>query len=189
MRVRRRIRWVVRHGLPRWAMQCWACAGDLDARLLADPTVHKDSFPCYAQLCAKGRIIRGELSLASAHPDSCQAVLRSPDFDQPCFDRPSKALQRAMEIGGREVLALMELPSMLATGPPDHIPYRKLASRAFSARAIAVLRSRVEDIVEELLDEIARVDPDEASVYDAPRLRHTPNAPLGRRAIRSASYG
>jgi cytochrome P450 len=44
---------------------------------------------------------------------------------------------------------------MLVTDPPVHTRYRKLVTRAFTARAVAALRSRVEEIADELLDEIA----------------------------------
>jgi hypothetical protein len=44
---------------------------------------------------------------------------------------------------------------MLAVDPPDHTRYRKLVTRAFTAKAVAKLRSRIEEIAEELLDEIA----------------------------------
>ncbi|MGH3794020.1 MAG: hypothetical protein ACRDSP_03945 [Pseudonocardiaceae bacterium] len=39
--------------------------------------------------------------------------------------------------------------------PPEHTRYRKLVTRSFGARAVAALRTRVEEIAEELLDEIA----------------------------------
>jgi cytochrome P450 len=45
---------------------------------------------------------------------------------------------------------------MLVMDPPEHTRYRKLVTQAFRARAVASMRSRVEDIAEELLDEIAR---------------------------------
>ena len=48
-----------------------------------------------------------------------------------------------------------EPPSMLAVDPPDHTRYRKLVTRAFSARRIAALRGRVAEIADELLDEMA----------------------------------
>jgi hypothetical protein len=73
-------------------------------------------------------------------------------------------LQPGMKIGGRSVLGPIEPPSMLVADPPEHTRYRKLVTRAFSARAIAVLRPRVEQIAEDLLDEIAR------SALDYPTL-------------------
>jgi cytochrome P450 len=46
-------------------------------------------------------------------------------------------------------------PSMLAVDPPDHTRYRKLVTRAFSARRVAELAGRVAEIAEELLDAMA----------------------------------
>ncbi|MGH3906051.1 MAG: cytochrome P450 [Pseudonocardiaceae bacterium] len=131
-------------------------AGDLGARLMIDPALREDPFPCYQQLRDQARIVRGGIALTSAHHDVCLAVLRSPDFG--CglrFDRLPGPLRLAMKVGGRPVLGPTEPPSMLAVDPPDHTRYRKLVTRAFSTRAVAALRSRVEEIAEELLDEIA----------------------------------
>ena len=44
---------------------------------------------------------------------------------------------------------------MLVADPPDHTRYRRLITRAFSARAVAALRTRTEKIAEELLDAMA----------------------------------
>jgi cytochrome P450 len=44
---------------------------------------------------------------------------------------------------------------MLVADPPEHTRYRKMVTRAFSARAIAALRPRVEQIADELLDDMA----------------------------------
>jgi len=45
---------------------------------------------------------------------------------------------------------------MLAVDQPDHTRYRKLVSRAFTARAVAALRSRTEEIADELLTGLER---------------------------------
>ncbi|HEV2885298.1 MAG TPA: cytochrome P450 [Jatrophihabitans sp.] len=134
-------------------------AGDLGSRLMVDPVIRDDPFPYYDQLRAQDRIVRSGLALLSAHHEVCLAVLRSPDFGQMRLDRLPGVLRLAMKIGGRPVLGPIEPPSMLAVDPPDHTRYRKLVTRAFSARAVAALRSRVEDIAEELLDEITRSTP------------------------------
>jgi hypothetical protein len=134
-------------------------AGDLGSRLMVDPVIRDDPFPYYDQLRGQDRIVRSGLALLSAHHEVCLAVLRSPDFGQMRLDRLPGVLRLAMKIGGRPVLGPIEPPSMLAVDPPDHTRYRKLVTRAFSARAVAALRSRVEDIAEELLDEITRSTP------------------------------
>ncbi|HWU06784.1 MAG TPA: cytochrome P450, partial [Streptomyces sp.] len=47
-------------------------------------------------------------------------------------------------------------PSMVAVDPPEHTRYRRLVSRAFSARAVAGLRERTRQIADELLDGLER---------------------------------
>jgi cytochrome P450 len=123
---------------------------------MVDPAIRDDPFPYYDQLRAQDRIVRSGLAMLSAHHDVCLAVLRSPDFGQMRLDRVPGVLRLAMKIGGRPVLGPIEPPSMLAVDPPDHTRYRKLVTRAFSARAVAALRTRVEGIAEELLDAIVR---------------------------------
>jgi cytochrome P450 len=44
---------------------------------------------------------------------------------------------------------------MLAVDQPDHTRYRKLVSRAFTARAVGALRSRTEEIADDLLTGLA----------------------------------
>jgi cytochrome P450 len=155
MALRRGIRWVVRHGLVRQTVQRQVRAGDLGSRLMIDPAIREDPFPYYDELRAQNRILTSGLALMSAHHDVCLDVLRSPDFGQMRLDLLPGILQVGMKLGGRAVLGPIEPPSMLVSNPPEHTRYRKLVTRAFSARAIAALRPRVEEIAEELLDEIA----------------------------------
>jgi cytochrome P450 len=160
MALRRRIRWVVRHGLVRRMVHRQMRAGDLGSRLMMDPAVREDPFPYYDELRTQGRLVRTGLALISAHHDVCLAVLRSPDFGQMRLERIPGILRLGMKLGGRPVLAPMEPPSMLAANPPEHTRYRKLVTRAFCARIITAMRPRVEQIAEDLLDEIvqSRVD-------------------------------
>jgi len=156
MELQRRIRWVVRHGLVRRTVQRQMRAGDAGARLIIDPAMRENPFPYYDRMHAQGPLVRSELALISAHHDVCLAVLRSPDFGQMRLDLRTGILRLGMKIGGRSVLGPIEPPSMLVADPPEHTRYRKLVTRAFSARAVTALRPRVEQIAEELLDEIAR---------------------------------
>jgi cytochrome P450 len=164
MAMRRRIRWLVRHGLVRWTVQRQMRAGDLGSRLMMDPAIREDPFPHYEELRAQGRLVTTGLALLSAHHDVCQAVLRNPDFGQLRLDTLPGSLRLGMRIGGRPVLSPIEPPSMLVADPPDHTRYRKLVTRTFNARAIAAMRPRVEEIAEELLDEIARSAANEPAV-------------------------
>jgi cytochrome P450 len=159
MALRRGIRWVVRHGLIRRTVQRQMRAGDLGSRLMIDPTIREDPFPYYDELRARGHVVTSGLALMSAHHDVCLAVLRSPDFGQIRVDLIPGILRLGMKLGGRTVLGPIEPPSMLVTDPPEHTRYRKLVTRAFSARAVAAMRPRVEEIAEGLLDEIASSGP------------------------------
>jgi cytochrome P450 len=154
---RRAIRWLVRHGYFRLAIGRRARHGDTTARVLVEEGANSDPFPFYDAIRARGRLVDNGLMLTTAHHDVVTAVLRSPDlgmFAGASGDAPAlpAGLVRA---GGRGPLGPVELPSMLTVDPPDHTRYRRLITRAFSARAVAALRSRTEEIAHGLLDAIA----------------------------------
>jgi cytochrome P450 len=57
---------------------------------------------------------------------------------------------------------------MLSADPPNHTRYRKLVTRAFSAKKVAALRSRTEEIADSLLDDLERAEhPDVATQFAA----------------------
>lgn len=154
--VRRMIRWGLQHGLLRRIVTRDAARGDLSARLMIDPTVIADPFPYYDQVRAQGRLVPGTLVHLTAHHDVASAVLRSPDFGVIAGPAPlSRWMQLAIRAGGRGSYGPISPPSLLAIDPPDHTRIRRLVSRAFSARAVANLRSRTEEIAMELLDRMA----------------------------------
>jgi cytochrome P450 len=155
--VRRAIRWGVRHGFIRQALSKRRREGDITARLMLEPDFVADPFPHYATLRAQGRVVDNGIVLNTAHHDLSTAILRSPDFGVVGgpSGRPPALLRYAVTAGGRGPLGPVEPPSMLATDPPDHTRYRKLVTRAFSAKAVAALRSRTEEIAAELLDGMA----------------------------------
>ncbi|MGH3925990.1 MAG: cytochrome P450, partial [Pseudonocardiaceae bacterium] len=109
--MRSRIRWAVRHGLVRRAVHRGMRAGDLGSRLMLDPAIREDPYPCYDQLRAQGRIVNSGIALISAHHDVCQAVLRNPDFGQLRLDSIPGLLRLGMKLGGRPALSPIEPPS------------------------------------------------------------------------------
>lgn len=158
---RQAIRWGVRHGFIRRALGKRRREGDITARLMLDADFVADPFPHYATIRATGRVVDNGIVLNSAHHDVVTAILRSPDFGVvggPSGRAPA-ALRYAVAAGGRGPHGPVEPPSMLATDPPDHTRYRKLVTRAFSAKAVAALRSRTEEIAAELLDGMATTAP------------------------------
>jgi cytochrome P450 len=156
-RARQAIRWGVRHGFIRRELGKLQRAGDITARLMLDRAVIADPFPHYATVRAQGRVVDNGIVLNTAHHDLTTAILRSPDFGVVGgpSGRPPAMLRLAVAAAGRGPHGPVDPPSMLATDPPDHTRYRKLVTRAFSAKAVAALRSRTEEIALELLDGMA----------------------------------
>jgi cytochrome P450 len=147
----------MRHGLMRRFLVRRARSGDLGARIIIDPALRDDPYPSYEQLRARGRLVITGLAPTTVDHAVCTAVLRSPDFGTGVRS-PSElpvAVRMAMRLARGGPLHPSDPPSMLAVDPPDHTRYRKLVTRAFSARAIAALRGRVAEIADELLDGMA----------------------------------
>ncbi|MGQ0572624.1 MAG: cytochrome P450 [Pseudonocardia sp.] len=155
--VRRMLRWSVRHGMVRTFAKRRSRRGEFGAQIMFDPQLAADPFGHYETLRARGRVLNTGIALATTDHSLCTAVLRSPDFHTAASAAPAlpAAIRLAVRAGGRGTLGPVEPPSMLATNPPDHTRYRKLVARAFSARAIAALRTRTEEIAADLLDEMA----------------------------------
>jgi cytochrome P450 len=155
--VRRRIRWALRHGLVRRAVGRKAAQGELGARLMVDPVVLAEPFPHYEALRGQGKLVDTGLTLASAHHDVAVEVLRSKDFGvgMRLPENLPGIVRLALRAGGSWPLGPVQPPSMLAMDPPDHTRYRKLVTRAFSAKAVNALRERTEQIARDLLDELA----------------------------------
>jgi len=134
-----------------------ARSGDIGARLMVDPVLRDDPYPYYEQLRAQGRVVVTGLAPTTVDHALCTAVLRSPDFGTG-VRAPSELpapVRLAMRLSAGGPLNPGEPPSILSVDPPDHTRYRKLVTRAFSAKAIAALRGRVAEIADELLDALA----------------------------------
>ncbi|MEN3267450.1 cytochrome P450 [Pseudonocardia sp.] len=156
-KVRQGVRWGLRHALIRRTLERRMRDGDVSARLMFDEDVVAEPFPFYDILREQGRLVDNGIVLNTAHHDVATAVLRSPDFGVvggPSGQAPA-ALRFAERVAGHGPVGPVEPPSMLSVDPPDHTRYRKLVTRAFSARAVAALRSRTEEVAAELLDQMA----------------------------------
>jgi cytochrome P450 len=132
-------------------------AGDPTARLMIDPEIVADPFGHYADLRERGRLVDNGIVLNTAHHDVATAILRSPDLGVvggPSGRAPA-ALRLAVRAGGSGPLGPVTPPSMLSVDAPDHTRYRKLVTKAFTARAVGALRTRAEEVATGLLDEMA----------------------------------
>jgi cytochrome P450 len=158
--VRRTVRWAATHGAMRLAIRARARAGNPDAEVLSDPAVREDPYAHYERLRTAAPFVGGAFAQVSVHHDVCTDVLRSDDFGQIGGSRTDglpPLLQGAMRLAGpRPSVGPIDAPSMLAVDPPEHTRYRRLVSRAFSARAVARLRDRTRTIADELLDDLER---------------------------------
>ena len=160
MAVRSALRWAATHGLMRAAIRRQARGGNPDAALLLDPELQGDPFAHYERLRERYPFARGAFSRVSVHHDVCTEVLRSEDFGVADRDEAMPgAVRLALRLAGPPPHpGPIDPPSMLAVDDPDHTRYRRLVTRAFTARRVAALRGRTEEIAADLLDSLARPD-------------------------------
>jgi len=154
------VRWAVQSLGPTLALKRSARAGEIGPRLATDKTTWHDPVPWYDAMRAQGELVSGLVVDSTATHAICSEVLRSPVFrvgftqeSLPPIARPIVRLAFDERYPGPA-----EPPSMLAVDPPQHTKYRRLVSKVFTARAVAALEPRVEQIADELLDEMARHD-------------------------------
>ena len=150
-------RWALRHGLVQGALRRAQRAGDLHARSVLDPAVRADPYPLYDAVRAQGPLVRGRLAHITATHTVATSVLRSDDFragpDERAFPRPLRAV--AGWARDDRALSPIDPPSLLVVEPPEHTRYRRLVQRVFTARAVERLRSDVEQVAADLLDDLA----------------------------------
>ena len=111
------------------------------------PKMYSDPYPIYRKLREKSpvhfsRLVNGWV--LTRHRD-VDAVLR--DFKRFSNDERNGASVRFSPYSD-------EARSMLRIDPPDHTRMRSLVGKAFTPRAVAELKPRIEEIVDRLLDRI-----------------------------------
>ena len=152
-------RWVGRHGLARLVIRRAYRRGDLQARILTDERIRADPYPTYDEIRARGPLIRGRLMAQSTSHAAVTEVLRSDAFAVG-FDpatMPWLARRALMRVSADErIVGPVDPPSLLVTNGDDHVRYRRLVSRVFTAKAIEALRGRIAERTEELLDELEK---------------------------------
>ena len=156
MDVRGTVRWASTHGVLRVATLRRARAGNPDAQLLISPALLADPFEQYEKLRTDEPFVPGALAPVTVHHDVCTEVLRSDDFGVLAVGGevplPLRLAQRFA--GPSPNVAPLDPPSMLAVDPPVHTRYRRLVTRAFTARAVTAQRERTQAMADELLDSL-----------------------------------
>jgi cytochrome P450 len=150
------LHWLAMHGFIRGVAAIAVRRGDVQARLIADPTVAADPVPFYEELRAQGPLVKGRVNYLTTDHALAHELLRSDDFRVVNMGSNLPAPLRWLERRTRDdLLHPLREPSLLAVEPPDHTRYRKTVSAVFTPRAVAALRDRVEQTAADLLDRLA----------------------------------
>lgn len=154
--VKTAVRWSLRQGIPLAGMKLGARRGDLFAKLNADPATQRNPFPFYDMVRKAGPIVPGGYVMATARHQVVHELLRSDQFRSGIPDEALPKSARRALVWAEDPLSIpfTERPSMVVHNGPDHLRIRRVASRAFTAKAIENLRKRTEQIADDLLDEI-----------------------------------
>jgi len=155
--LKQRLHWLALHGFIRGASSLGVRRGDLQARLIADPTVKADPVPFYEEVRARGPLVQSRIGYITADHEIGHELLRSDDFRVLSIGSNLPAPLRWLEQRARDdLLHPLRPPSLLAVEPPDHTRYRKTVSSVFTTRAVAALRDGVEQTATTLLDQLSR---------------------------------
>ncbi|WP_225823817.1 cytochrome P450 family protein [Streptomyces naphthomycinicus] len=121
----------------------------------ADPAFVADPFPLYRRLREDGPVRRAVLArgldawLVTRYEDGL-AALSDPRLSSDVRDASDPRLAEQLPRYERESM----MSNMLRSDPPDHTRLRRLVSKAFTARRIAGLRPRIQEITDRLLDAV-----------------------------------
>lgn len=155
--LRQRVHWLALHGFVRGVASMGARRGDVQARLIADPTVKADPVRFYEDVRARGPLVKSRIGYITADHAIGHELLRSDDFRVLSIGANLPAPLRWLETRTRDdLLHPLRPPSLLAVEPPDHTRYRKTVSSVFTTRAVAALRDGVEQTAATLLDQLSR---------------------------------
>ncbi|MEU0370169.1 cytochrome P450 [Streptomyces sp. NPDC006283] len=121
----------------------------------ADPAFVTDPFPLYRQLREDGPVRRAVIAggldawLVTRYEDGL-AALSDPRLSSDVRDASDPRLMEQLPDFERESM----MSNMLRSDPPDHTRLRRLVSKAFTARRVAELRPRIQEITDRLLDAV-----------------------------------
>jgi hypothetical protein len=156
--VRSTVRWGLGQAVPYAAIARAARVGDLHGRLVVEGR-HGDDLPLelYERIRSSGPMHRARYAFVTVSHSVVKEVLTGGDF-QSAIDFGTDGPVRRLHGWADATAPLGPLapPSLLVTEPPDHTRYRRLVTHVFSARAVADLRRRTEEVAEELLGSMAR---------------------------------
>lgn len=162
------VTWGLAHGMSRGLLRSAARRGDLLARLTVDPELREDPFAAYEELRARGPVVHGRLIAGTVSHDVANQVLRSESFGVGAGHGELPRSMRWMldKASDPYTLSPVDPPSMLAVDPPEHTRFRRLVSKAFTARSVASMEPRVVEVAERLLADLAQEASTEVDLVD-----------------------
>lgn len=149
-------RWLVNHAPVRVGFKLAAKGGDPLARMITDQAVLADPHPYYDEVRATP-VVGGKLAAVTSRHSVISEVLRAPEWQSGIPYELAPAPMRLLLKWGEDpsLINPMDRPSMILLNGPEHLVYRRLAMKAFTARAIEGLRPHIEEIADHLLDAMA----------------------------------
>jgi cytochrome P450 len=120
-----------------------------------DPVFAADPFPFYRELREQGPVrhvglANGLQAWLITQYDDVLAAFSDPRLSSDIGDADDPVLLEQLPSSERGSLRR----SMLRVNPPDHTRLRRLVSRVFTARRVAELRPRIQNVTDQLLDQI-----------------------------------
>ncbi|MEV6336225.1 cytochrome P450 [Nocardia vinacea] len=148
-------RWVNNHGLIRLFKKILLRRGDPFARLIGSAEGIENPYALIEEMRGEGGLRRALPAWITFDHDMVREILRDNRFGvgiPTVLDMPTPVLH-ALE---RRPLPPnpMDPPSMLVIDQPEHTRMRKPVNAAFTPRAVARLRDRIETVTDELLAEL-----------------------------------
>ena len=124
-------------------------------QVMADPATRADPYPLYRQMRDEQPRLRNMFGYVVTGYRDCQAVLRDPRLSSNQKHQPGSAqfAELVEQLGFAPMLRMTE--SMLFADPPDHTRLRRLASQAFTARAVEAMRPHIQELVDGMLEAAA----------------------------------
>jgi cytochrome P450 len=154
----RRLRWLVRHGVPRLVLKIGCATGSLVARAMSGPGDRENPYPLYRRMRERGAVIGNSLSLAAVRFSAVDVVLRDGRFTAGPASSP--VARFAMKVGRNpRAIGTLDPPSMFVVDPPDHTRYRKVVSGLFTARTVEAMSGRIQELTDQLLDRLVEAGP------------------------------
>jgi cytochrome P450 len=119
------------------------------------PDVHANPYPMYHQLRENDPVHYSELldGWVLTRYDDVVAALKDPRFSADRRRARNRLVQQALETQQR-MGPLAQANTMLSSDPPEHTRLRGLVSKAFTFKAVEQLRPRIQQIVDDLLDQV-----------------------------------